>query len=77
LSFCRWAIQHPAFVSGDFDTHFVKHYFNADVLKREDEDASNIAVLAALKALLNQKKQSAITDDATPASSWKSARTTW
>ena len=28
MSFCKYAINHESFVSGDFDTHFVKHYFS-------------------------------------------------
>jgi acetyl/propionyl-CoA carboxylase alpha subunit len=28
LSFCKFALQHEAFVSGNFDTHFVKKYFS-------------------------------------------------
>jgi acetyl/propionyl-CoA carboxylase alpha subunit len=27
MTFCKYAINHEAFVSGNFDTHFVKHYF--------------------------------------------------
>lgn len=42
LGFCRYAINHEAFVSGHFDTHFVKHYFKPevlDVVSEEDEQA--------------------------------------
>lgn len=42
LGFCKYAINHEAFVSGDFDTHFVKHYFTPDVLDQvstPDEEA--------------------------------------
>ncbi|MFM7726491.1 MAG: acetyl/propionyl/methylcrotonyl-CoA carboxylase subunit alpha, partial [Flavobacteriales bacterium] len=47
LSFCRWAIQHEAFVSGDFDTHFVKKYFTPEVLNSEDELEMLAAAFAA------------------------------
>jgi len=53
LDFCRFAIKHPAFVSGNFDTHFVKHYFTPDVLKFESEEE---AVAAALVAGIVQKQ---------------------
>ena len=48
LDFCKYAINHPAFVSGDFDTHFVNHYFeNPEILKEttpvEDEAAALVA----------------------------------
>jgi acetyl-CoA carboxylase biotin carboxylase subunit len=32
LPFCRFVMQHNAFTSGQFDTHFVKHYFTPDKL---------------------------------------------
>ncbi len=51
LAFCRWAIQHPAFVSGDFDTHFVKKYFTPDVLNNENEQEMLVAALAAAECM--------------------------
>ena len=32
LGFCKFVLQHDAFTSGDFDTHFVKKYFSPEVL---------------------------------------------
>lgn len=32
LPFCRFVMEHEAFVSGKFDTHFVKHYFTPEKL---------------------------------------------
>jgi len=49
-------MQHPAFVSGDFDTHFVSKYFNQESLKSEDEQEAMIAAVSAV--LLLQKKTS-------------------
>ncbi|TDK42674.1 acetyl-CoA carboxylase biotin carboxylase subunit [Algoriphagus formosus] len=48
LSFCRFALQHEAFVSGDFDTKFVEKYFTPDVLddSLSEEEESLIAALA-------------------------------
>lgn len=46
LEFCRFAIQHEAFRSGDFDTHFVRDHYRADALPVE-ADVSAIAALAA------------------------------
>jgi acetyl-CoA carboxylase biotin carboxylase subunit len=48
LSFCRFALQHEAFVSGDFDTKFVEKYFTPDVLEDSlsEEEESLIAALA-------------------------------
>ncbi|WP_439474528.1 acetyl-CoA carboxylase biotin carboxylase subunit [Algoriphagus formosus] len=48
LSFCRFALQHEAFVSGNFDTKFVEKYFTPDVLddSLSEEEESLIAALA-------------------------------
>jgi acetyl/propionyl-CoA carboxylase alpha subunit len=29
LDFCKYVLKHKAFISGDFDTNFVKHYFHS------------------------------------------------
>jgi acetyl-CoA carboxylase, biotin carboxylase subunit len=74
LPFCRWAIQHPAFVSGDFDTHFVKKYFTPDVLKTEDEDEMLAAALAASDWLLSRKQTQTTAAEKTSSSRWQQAR---
>jgi propionyl-CoA carboxylase alpha chain len=62
LDFCRFAIKHPAFVSGNFDTHFVKHYFTPDVLKHEsEEEATAVALIAGV--LKNQASKDVVTID--------------
>ncbi len=43
LDFCRFALNHEAFVSGNFDTHFVKKYFTPEVFNgSEDEELGAI-----------------------------------
>lgn len=49
LPFCKWAIQHEAFVSGQFDTHFVKKYFTPEVLDEFQSDEETIAAIAAMR----------------------------
>lgn len=51
LPFGKFAINHPAFVSGDFDTGFVKTYFTPDKLEHFDQDEAELAALAALHFL--------------------------
>jgi propionyl-CoA carboxylase alpha chain len=51
LDFCSWAIQHEAFRSGHFDTHFVQKYFTPDVLTNSSQEAEIVAAIAAWKAL--------------------------
>jgi acetyl-CoA carboxylase biotin carboxylase subunit len=43
LPFCRFVMLHPAFTSGHFDTHFVKHYFTPDKLVADLSDTENAA----------------------------------
>lgn len=46
LDFCRYVINHDAFVTGKFDTHFVKHFFNdSSVLDASNKGLENIAAI--------------------------------
>jgi acetyl-CoA carboxylase biotin carboxylase subunit len=51
LNFGKFVMQHEAFRSGDFDTHFVGKYFNKASLVQEDADEALIAAIAAVMAL--------------------------
>ena len=76
LGFCRWAIQHPAFVSGDFDTHFVKKYFTPEVLNSSSEEEMLVAALTAAQAL-SSKTGSTASQSTSPEkqiSQWKKVR---
>lgn len=48
LDFCRFALQHEAFVSGQFDTKFVERYFSPEKLEPvfSDEEKELLAALA-------------------------------
>ncbi|MFN0030741.1 MAG: biotin carboxylase, partial [Flavobacteriales bacterium] len=75
LPFCKWAIQHEAFVSGNFDTHFVKKYFTPEVLQHESDDEMEMAALAAASHhLVKLHQSSADTDAVTKTSRWKTIR---
>ncbi|NQV53915.1 MAG: acetyl-CoA carboxylase biotin carboxylase subunit [Flavobacteriales bacterium] len=41
LAFCKFAINHEAFVSGKFDTHFVNDHFKPEALEPVDEVAES------------------------------------
>lgn len=56
LPFCAWAINHEAFVSGDFDTHFVKKYFTPEVLQQNDENLNDLAAALALHVHHQEQK---------------------
>lgn len=55
LGFGKFVMKHEAFISGNFDTHFVKNYFNADSLKESHSDEEEIASLLVAK-LWNEAK---------------------
>jgi len=74
LAFCRWAIQHPAFVSGDFDTHFVKKYFTPEVLNNESEEEMIVAALAAADWIQGRSKSTAASAATATGSNWQRIR---
>ena len=57
LAFGTYVLRHPAFVSGDFDTNFIKDHFSPADLAPQAPDADTAHVAAALGALLLSEKQ--------------------
>ena len=55
LGFGKFVMQHEAFTSGKFDTHFVGKYFKTDSLKSENEEEAMLAAIAAVKLLQQEK----------------------
>lgn len=56
LPFGKFVMEHEAFRSGDFDTGFVKAYYDADKLKVTMDMEAEIAALLALRQYLEDKK---------------------
>ena len=56
LSFGKFVMQHEAFCSGDFDTGFVKKYYDSEKLKTQHKIEAKIAAMIALKQYLNDLK---------------------
>ncbi|ALL04888.1 biotin carboxylase [Pedobacter sp. PACM 27299] len=54
LGFGKFVMQHEAFRSGNFNTHFVSKYFSPDRIKLTDE---NEALMAAVIAAITYKKK--------------------
>ncbi|MDP4664037.1 MAG: acetyl-CoA carboxylase biotin carboxylase subunit [Salibacteraceae bacterium] len=50
LSFCDFAINHDAFKSGNFDTHFVNQYFKPEVLDNSNPE-HELAIAAFMGAI--------------------------
>lgn len=56
LPFGKFVFEHEAFCSGNFDTHFVKKYYNAELLKKQMNKEAEIAALLAMKQYLKDQK---------------------
>ncbi|HEY8782543.1 MAG TPA: acetyl-CoA carboxylase biotin carboxylase subunit [Mucilaginibacter sp.] len=54
LGFGKFVMQHEAFTSGAFDTHFVEKYFKPGSLQNDKEDEALIAVMV-MEKLLNER----------------------
>jgi acetyl-CoA carboxylase biotin carboxylase subunit len=74
LAFGKFVMEHQAFVSGNFDTHFVKDYFEPQMLQHYDEQEAQIAALVAVKAWTEHQKNqttTTTTTTTTKTSNWK------
>ncbi len=76
LSFGKFVMQHEAFTSGNFDTHFVSKYFNADSLKSENADEAILAAIATVLLLKDQKVVSSAVAETT-LNNWTKNRKTY
>ncbi len=57
LPFGRFVMNHQAFVSADFDTNFVKHFYTPEKLLENDEQEARVAAMLALHLHLKAKKR--------------------
>ena len=55
LPFGKYVFEHDAFTSGNFDTNFVKNYYNPEIIKEQTQKEAEIAALIALKLYLEEK----------------------
>jgi acetyl/propionyl-CoA carboxylase alpha subunit len=76
LGFCRFVLEHEAFVSGNFDTHFVQTYFSPDKLHDASDHEAEVATIIAAR-LQQQLRQPVLSPSQEPAkaSGWRSNRT--
>jgi len=57
LPFGKFVFEHEAFISGNFDTHFVKKYYSPEELKAQQKTEAQIAAMIGLKHYLDNQKQ--------------------
>ena len=70
LPFGRFVMDHDAFVSGNFDTHFVKNYFSKKEVESKQVAAKEIVAKIALKIYLEEKENLKV--PAVQAKPWRS-----
>ena len=56
LPFGTFVFEHEAFVSGNFDTNFVKKFYSADIIKENQAKEAEVAALVALQHYLADQK---------------------
>lgn len=57
LPFGKYVCQHEAFLSGNFDTHFVKNYFNPEEIKKQQEEEAKLAATIALSLYFEDQEK--------------------
>jgi acetyl-CoA carboxylase biotin carboxylase subunit len=69
LPFGTFVLEHEAFCSGQFDTHFVKNFYTPEKIKDKQKDNAMVAALIAVKVLLQQQQR--LTPVQNKTTSWK------
>ncbi len=57
LPFGTFVFEHTAFVSGKFDTHFVKNYYTPEKIKEKQKAHAEVAAIVALRYWIQKKKK--------------------
>ena len=71
VAFHRWALDHPAFRSGDIDTGFIAREFQPSAL--DDGLAADVPLIAAAIAAVSRTHAPAATPAGTAPSGWRAA----
>lgn len=74
LAFGKYVMQHEAFISGKFDTHFVGKYFKSEYLQSSSEDEAMIAALLSSLFMKEQNENGSDSGFVQPDSNWKKNR---
>jgi len=74
LDFCRFALEHESFVSGKFDTNFVKDHFKPEFLDQQDDAEAELAAILAAKLIEENTKSQASVTPSEKRSKWKANR---
>ena len=75
MGFCRFALNHEAFRSGKFDTHFVKHFWDPKAIIEADKGAQEVAaIFAGAFTEEHHQKLTGLKPEETTRSNWKLMR---
>lgn len=76
LSFCKFAVNHEAFRSGNFDTHFVQNHWSPEKLPAPEPENETVAAIFAARAAKADKAEAKVAQStAGGTSNWKRNRT--
>lgn len=72
LAFGKFVMEHEAFKSGNFDTHFVKNFFKPEYLNKYDEQEAEIAAISIANIFQQNKKtnSSSVAENIDSSSNW-------
>ncbi len=73
LPFGRFVMEHEAFITGQFDTNFVKQYFTPELIKAKEAEEASVAARVALQFFEAEKRQLRV-PDVPPSPWWKVLR---
>jgi acetyl/propionyl-CoA carboxylase alpha subunit len=74
LGFGRWAVQHEAFRSGNFDTKFIEKHYKPEYLREDNPEAEAVASLLASVVWEQHKKPRQAAPAAVAQGGWKMRR---
>ena len=72
LPFGTYVCEHEAFISGNFDTHFVKDHYRPEQIKEQEAAVLDVAAEVGLKIFLNESAK--LTTVQSVSTSWRDQR---
>lgn len=74
LPFGKFVMQHKAFTSGNFDTHFVGKYFKPEMLDAQNEEEAEVAAILATILMSQKSNKTTVNSVQSTSSNWKKNR---
>jgi acetyl-CoA carboxylase biotin carboxylase subunit len=74
LPFGQFVMNHPSFISGKFDTHFVAKYFTPEAIDHTNKQEAEVAAFLAVQLQSENKTTSSFKKVAGSSSKWKKNR---